>query len=137
MLTVEPGHAAVRFVNPVDGSDLLPTIRAEMHRVVRGVRTEPVQETGSSVFQVFDGSGTVTVGDKAWTVTRGDRFVVPSWEAFSVTSEAGSTDSDSQVLDLFRFSDAPVFEALRLNRKAGAVVAEIDRIGRLENRVTK
>lgn len=114
--TVEPGHAAVRFVNPVDGGDVLPTIRAEMHRIARGTETTPVRETGSSVFQVFDGSGTVRVGDRTWTVGRGDLFVVPSWEPFSVKSEAGASDSDSGALDLFRFSDAPVFDALRLYR---------------------
>ena len=114
--TVEPGHAAVRFANPATGADVLPTIRAEMHRIARGAETEPVRETGSSVFQVFDGSGTVTVGDRTWTVTRGDLFVVPSWEPFSARSEAGATDSDSGALDLFRFSDAPVFEALQLDR---------------------
>ncbi len=114
--TVEAGHAAVRFTNPADGSDVLPTIRAEFHRVVRGAETAPVRETGSSVYQVFDGSGTVTVGDQRWPVARGDLFVVPSWEPFSARSEAGRTDSDAGHLDLFRFSDAPVFEALGLDR---------------------
>lgn len=114
--TVEPGHAAVRFSNPHDGTDVLPTIRAELHRVTRGSETAPVRETGSSVFQVFDGSGTVTVGEKSWSVTRGDLFVVPSWEPFSVKSEASTSDSDSGALDLFRFSDAPIFEALHLHR---------------------
>jgi gentisate 1,2-dioxygenase len=114
--TVEPGHAAVRFSNPIDGTDVLPTLRAEFHRVARGTETAPVRETGSSVYQVFDGSGTVTVGDRSWTVVRGDLFVVPSWQPFSSRSEAGSTDSDSGALDLFRFTDAPVFEALRLDR---------------------
>ncbi|MFD2468655.1 cupin domain-containing protein [Amycolatopsis silviterrae] len=115
--TVGPGHAAVRFSNPHNGSDVLPTIRAEFHRVARGAETAPVRETGSSVCQVFDGSGTVTVGGTSWTVSRGDLFVVPSWQPFSVKSEAGATDSDSGALDLFRFSDAPVFEALHLNRQ--------------------
>ncbi|WP_443080525.1 cupin domain-containing protein [Streptomyces sp. PTD5-9] len=114
--TVEPGHAAVRYSNPHDGSDVLPTVRAEFHRIVRGAETAPVRETGSSVYQVFDGSGVVTVGDRSWTVTRGDLFVVPSWEPFAARSEADATDSDEGALDLFRFSDAPVFEALRLNR---------------------
>jgi gentisate 1,2-dioxygenase len=114
--TVEPGHAAVRFTDPATGADVLPTIRAEMHRIVRGAQTAPVRETGSSVYQVFDGSGTVTVAEATWTVTRGDLFVVPSWQPFSARSEAGVTDSDSGAMDLFRFSDAPVFEALKLNR---------------------
>ncbi|WP_308401231.1 cupin domain-containing protein [Streptomyces sp. AC512_CC834] len=114
--TVGPGHAAVRFSDPASGADVLPTIRAEMHRLARGAETAPVRETGSSVYQVFDGSGTVTVGAASWSVTRGDLFVVPSWQPFSVRSEAGATDSDSGALDLFRFSDSPVFEALRLDR---------------------
>ncbi|WP_280436144.1 cupin domain-containing protein [Nocardia carnea] len=115
--TVEPGHAAVRFSNPHNGSDVLPTIRAEFHRIARGAETAPVRETGSAVYQVFDGSGTVTVGERSWSVTRGDLFVVPSWAPFSAKSEAGSSDSDSGALDLFRFSDTPVFEALQLNRQ--------------------
>lgn len=114
--TVEPGHAAVRFSDPATGADVLPTIRAEMHRIARGTQTAAVRETGSSVYQVFDGSGEVTVGERTWTVGRGDLFTVPSWQPFSVRSESGVTDSESGALDLFRFSDAPVFEALRLNR---------------------
>ncbi|MEU7629051.1 cupin domain-containing protein [Nocardia sp. NPDC049220] len=113
---VSPGHAAVRFTDPVTAGDVLPTLRAEMHRVVRGAETVPTRETGSSVYQVFDGSGTVTVADRTWTVHRGDLFVVPSWQPFSARSEAGATDSDSGALDLFRFSDAPIFEALGLDR---------------------
>src|SRR4051812_34443253 len=30
--TVEPGHAQVRYTNPTNGSDVLPTIRAQFHR---------------------------------------------------------------------------------------------------------
>jgi len=114
--TVEPGHAAIRYTNPATGGDVLPTIRTEFHRLVKGAESTPVKETGSSVYQVFDGSGTVTVGDKSWTVTRGDMFVVPSWVPFSAKSEASASDSDSGSLDLFRFCDAPIFEALKLNR---------------------
>jgi gentisate 1,2-dioxygenase len=117
--TVEPGHAAVRYTDPATGADVLPTIRVEFHRVARGAQTAPVRETGSSVYAVFDGSGTVTVGDKTWSVSRGDLFVVPSWQPFAAKSQAGSTDSDSGALDLFRFCDAPVFEALKLNRAEG------------------
>lgn len=113
---IAPGHAAVRFTNPATGGDVLPTLRTEMHRVARGGETAPVRETGSSVFQVFDGSGTVTVGDAKWSVSRGDLFVVPSWTSFTIRSEASASDSDSGALDLFRVSDAPIFEALRLYR---------------------
>jgi gentisate 1,2-dioxygenase len=113
----EPGHAAVRFTNPATGGDVLPTIRAEMHRVRTGSETAPLREVGSSVYQVFDGSGRVTVGERSWSVCRGDLFVVPSWVPFSVVSQASPSDSDSGALDLFRFSDTPVFEALQLHRQ--------------------
>jgi gentisate 1,2-dioxygenase len=113
---VEPGHAVVRFTDPSTGGDVLPTIRTEMHRVRRGAETAARREVGSSVYQVFDGSGVVTVGPLAWTVTRGDLFVVPSWQPLSIRSEAGSSDSDSGALDLFRFSDTPIFEALHQHR---------------------
>jgi gentisate 1,2-dioxygenase len=116
--TVEPGHAAVRYANPTTGGDVLPTIRAEMHRIAPGAETAPRRESGSSVFQVFDGSGTVTVGDASWRISRGDLFVVPSWQALSVRSEASPSDSDSGALDLFRFSDTPILEALHLDRVA-------------------
>ena len=114
--TIGPGHAAVRYTNPATGGDVLPTIRAEMHRVRSGTQTIPRRETGSSVYQVFDGTGTVTVDDLSWTVERGDLFVVPSWKSLSIRSEASASDSDSGALDLFRFSDAPIFEALHLDR---------------------
>jgi len=41
-------------------------------------------------------------------IERGDLFVVPSWTEYELTSGDG--------LDLFRFSDAPIFEALGLYR---------------------
>ncbi|MER7705994.1 cupin domain-containing protein [Kitasatospora sp. NPDC097605] len=114
--TVEPGHALVRYTNPTSADDVLPTIRAQFHRITAGTETAPHRETGSSVYQVFDGSGRVTVGDRSWAVTRGDLFVVPSWQSLSIRSEASASDSDSGALDLFQFSDAPILTKLNLFR---------------------
>lgn len=109
--TLGPGHAAVRFSNPTTGRDVLPTIRCEMHRVRRGAGTQARREVGSSIYQVFDGTGSVTVGTRQWQVRRGDMFVVPSWQPF-----AARCDADAASLDLFRFGDAPIFEALHAHR---------------------
>ncbi len=109
--TPSPGHAAVRFTNPTNGRDVLPTIRCEMHRIRPGARTKVRREVGSSVFQVFDGAGTVNVGARSWDVARGDMFVVPSWLPFSAQATAAGAS-----LDLFRFGDAPIFEALNQMR---------------------
>lgn len=114
--TVEPGHALVRYTDPATGDDVLPTIRVQFHRIASGVETAPRRETGSSVYQVFDGSGRVRVGEFSWSVGRGDLFVVPSWQPFEVVSEASASDSDSGALDLFQFSDTPIFTKLNLYR---------------------
>jgi gentisate 1,2-dioxygenase len=108
--TLSAGHAAVRYTNPTNGGDVLPTMRTEMHRLRAGAQTLVRREVGSSVFQVFEGSGTVTVGDRRWSVERGDLFVVPSWVPFAAQASAASN------LDLFRFGDAPIFEALHVHR---------------------
>jgi gentisate 1,2-dioxygenase len=60
------------------------------------------------VWQVFSGGGTVTMNGEQRALEHGDVFVVPSWTEFSVQAD------DS--LDLFAFSDAPVFEKLSLLR---------------------
>jgi gentisate 1,2-dioxygenase len=107
--TVEPGHAAIRYTNPTDGGDVLPTIRAEFHRLAPGTRTAPSREVGSSVWQVFDGSGRADVGGSGWDLQRGDLFVVPSWATMSLETEGR--------LDLFRFSDTPIVEKLGLTAR--------------------
>jgi gentisate 1,2-dioxygenase len=107
-VTVEAGHAAVRYTNPTTGDDVLPTLRTEFHRLAPDTGTTGRREVGSSVFQVFDGNGRVTVGESSWTVERGDLFVVPSWQPLSFETGTG--------MDLFRFSDAPIFERLGLHR---------------------
>jgi gentisate 1,2-dioxygenase len=106
--TVEPGHAAVRFTNPTTGGDVMPTLRTEFHRLRPGTQTAGRREVGSSVFQVFEGRGVVRVGDEEWTVEHGDLFVVPSWQRLSIAAETQ--------LDVFRFSDTPVSEALQQDR---------------------
>jgi gentisate 1,2-dioxygenase len=113
--TVEPGHAAVRYTNPTTGEDVMPTLRTEFHRLAPGTRTATVREAGSSVFQVFEGTAQVTAAEATWSVERGDLFVVPSWQPLTMESEDG--------VDLFRFSDAPVFERLHLDRSEMQEVA--------------
>lgn len=113
--TVEPGHAAIRFTNPLTGADALSTMRTEMHRVTAGTTTHAVRMVGSAVWQAFSGSGRVSVGSETYTLGTGDLFTVPSWMPVAITA-------DSE-LDLFRFSDEPVYAALGLSRTATEVHA--------------
>jgi gentisate 1,2-dioxygenase len=107
--TVGQGHAGIRYTNPTTGGDIMPTTRAEFHRLRAGATTESVQEVGSSVWQVFDGAGTVVLDGVSSRLGKGDLFVVPSWARWSLQAETE--------FDLFRFSDAPIFERLHFNRR--------------------
>ncbi|MFI5611651.1 cupin domain-containing protein [Amycolatopsis sp. NPDC051903] len=106
--TVEQGHAAVRYVNPTTGGDVMPTIRAEFHRLRAGTATPARREVGSCVFQVFEGRGHVVLEGTEHSLDKGDLFVVPSWVSWSLRAETP--------FDLFRFSDAPIMERLHFNR---------------------
>ena len=106
--TVEQGHAAIRYSNPTTGGDVMPDMRCEFHRLRAGAKTRPMHEVGSSVWQVFEGKGSVVLGAKTYQLEKGDIFVVPSWISWSI--EAGDQ------LDLFRFSDAPLVEKLNFAR---------------------
>lgn len=106
--TVEPGHAAVRYTNPTTGGDVMPTIRAEFHRLRAGAHTRTRRDVGSAVFQVFDGTGTFQLDDRKVTVNKGDLIVVPSWIPWSIRADTAC--------DLFMFSDAPIIERLGFNR---------------------
>jgi gentisate 1,2-dioxygenase len=110
------GHAAVRYTNPATGGDCLSTIRCEMHRLRPGASTAVTRVVGSSVWQVFDGSGTVTIGEQRYEVAVGDMFAVPSWAPLRLASDHG--------LDAFRFSDDPVYQALGLARTETDSVAK-------------
>jgi gentisate 1,2-dioxygenase len=106
-----PGHAGVRFVNPGTGRDALTTMRTEFHRLRAGASTVPARVVGSAVWQVFDGEVEVVLGGQRFDLATGDLFAVPSWCELVLTARTS--------VDLFRFSDEPVYEALDLTRLAG------------------
>jgi gentisate 1,2-dioxygenase len=105
---IEPGHAGIRFTNPSTGRDALPTLRTEMHRLRAGARTPIRRTVGSSVWQVFRGSGEIQLGDRRLDIIEGDLIAVPSWCPVRL-------EADTE-LDLFTFNDAPLYEALHLAR---------------------
>ena len=71
---------------------------------------------GSSVWQVFDGTGTVVLNGETKQLAKGDLFVVPSWQEWSLTADPQAGADSQTSFDLFRFSDAPIFERLNFNR---------------------
>ena len=114
LLDERAGSVSTHRYARVDGSDVLPTIRCEMHRVGSGsARTTP-EHVGSSVLMVFAGSGRVDWsswrGDGGSVLAPGDVVAVPSWVRTVWRAEAS--------IELFEISDAPVIESLGLARQA-------------------
>jgi len=107
--TVEQGHAAIRFTNPTTGGDVMPTIRCEFHRLRAGTQTTERRVVGTSVFQVFEGRGSVVLNGETLALDTGDIFVAPSWIPYVLQAETQ--------FDLFHFSDAPIFERLNFMRQ--------------------
>lgn len=99
----------LRFTDPTTGGDVMPTLRAEMLRVQASGGTRRQRKVGSSVVLVYRGAGTSIVGDKELSWSRGDVFVVPSWQTAEHHADA--------VSDLFVLSDSPVLERIGLERR--------------------
>lgn len=106
--TVEQGHAAIRYTNPTTGGDVMPTIRAEFHRLKAGIQTRTTREVGSSIYQVFEGRGRFIINDETFEAETGDIAMVPSWAKARIEAEGN--------MDIFRFGDQPVMEQLHFNR---------------------
>jgi gentisate 1,2-dioxygenase len=102
------GDVEVRFTDPVRGGDALPTMRCAMRRLAPGARTPTTRTVGSSIIVAFAGHGRTVIDGTAFDWGPGDSIAVPSWCA--VDHEA------AEIAQLFVVSDAPVIEALRLDR---------------------
>jgi gentisate 1,2-dioxygenase len=99
---------SIRFVDPSNGRDALPTMRCSMTRMLPAGRQPASRRTGSSVCVVFSGRGRTVIDGVAMEWSAGDMFTVPSWAA--VDHEIFST------ADVFAVSDTPLVEAARLDR---------------------
>ena len=102
-------EASLRYADPETGADIMPTLRAELLRVLAGHRTPTTRTAGSGVWVVHRGAGATVINGRRYRWTPGDMFVTPSWAA--VDHEAADD------ADLFLLSDGPVLEALGLARR--------------------
>ncbi|WP_019634104.1 cupin domain-containing protein [Actinomadura atramentaria] len=104
------GHARLRYTDPATGADVMPTLRAELLRVLAGSRTPTTRAVGSAVYVVHRGAGSSRVAGRRIDWSAGDVFVVPSWAEADHRADADA--------DLFVLSDAPVIEAVGLARRS-------------------
>jgi gentisate 1,2-dioxygenase len=109
----EAPHAAhghkMQFINPATGGFAMPTIGAFVQLLPVGFAGRAWRGTDGAVFHVIEGRGSARVGGQDFAFGPRDTFVVPSWQACSLSASADTV--------LFSFSDRPVQRALGLWRE--------------------
>lgn len=106
----DPHHGhKLRYINPTNGGDVLPTMAAYLQLLPQSFATKPYQTTESSLFVVAEGEGRTIVGGQTFEWRQHDAFVAPSWAPVTHQAEREAV--------LFSFSDSPVQRALGLWRE--------------------
>ena len=106
----DPCHGLkMRYVNPINGDHVIPSIGCYLQLLPKGMSTSPYRSTDSTVFVAVEGQGKTVVGDRTLEWRANDVFIVPSWH-----SHHHETHEDAV---LFSFSDRPVHEKLGMWRE--------------------
>ena len=114
--------AALRYVNPVTGGPVIPTIATRLQLLPRGFATRGVRTTAGTIYSVVEGNATVTISPAMTKTEPGatspntahfevapkDHFVVPPWSSLRIAA--------SEECVLFSFSDAPLQQAADILR---------------------
>jgi gentisate 1,2-dioxygenase len=104
------GARTVRYINPLTGGPVMPTLDCYAVRLSQGQATRPRRGTWNQVCLVVAGSGRSTVGQHSFEWAQHDVFSIPHWNFAQHT--ALSADAD-----LFIVTDKAVYEKLDLIRE--------------------
>lgn len=103
---------ALRYVNPVTGGPVLPTMACWIQLLRPGERTKAHRHTSSVVYHVVEGQGCSIINGERLNWSKHDMFVLPNWSWHEHVNA-----SEHQPAILFSFSDAPLLEATGLFRE--------------------
>ena len=110
---LHPAHGVkMQFINPASGGSAIPTMGTFMQLLPKGFKGNGERVTDGTIYNVVEGRGRTTIGERTFDWGPRDIFVAPSW--LPVSHEA---DDDAV---LFSYSDRPVQKALGLWRSAPA-----------------
>jgi gentisate 1,2-dioxygenase len=108
---VDKRHGArVRYVNPMTGGWVMPTMGAHLALLPQGFKGESYRSTDGTIFVCAEGQGSTTVDGVALEWTQNDVFVVPPWKRYAHQAAKESV--------LFSISDRPAQEALGIWRES-------------------
>ncbi|OGA61563.1 MAG: NADPH dehydrogenase [Betaproteobacteria bacterium RIFCSPLOWO2_12_FULL_65_14] len=104
-----------QYSNPVTGGPVMPTIGAQLQRLLPGEQTRVHRHTGSAIYQVAKGRGWSVIGGQRFEWEEKDIFALPSWAPHSHANASANEDAV-----LFSFNDFPAMRALALYREQEA-----------------
>ena len=104
------GAKLLRYINPVSGGAVMPTLDCYAQRLAAGAATRARRSTWNTICLVVNGAGRSSVGDLSFEWQQHDVFTIPHWSWASHT--ALSADAD-----LFLVTDRSLFEQLDLVRE--------------------
>ena len=96
----------LRYVNPANGLYPFRTMAVFMQLLPAGFEGRRYRSTDNTVFCVVEGHGAVEIGDRRYTVSPRDIFVVPSWTPYRFQAK--------EDVVLFSYSDRAAQKALGL-----------------------
>lgn len=73
------GSKRLRYVNPVDGGAVMPTIDCHALRLDKGAATKPQRTTATAMVVVIEGEGETRIGDTRFVWKQHDVFTLPRW----------------------------------------------------------
>jgi gentisate 1,2-dioxygenase len=104
------GARRLRYVNPLTGGSVMPTLDCYAVRLSRGVATRARRTTANAVCLVVAGEGRSTLGERTIEWSRHDVFTIPHWTWSRHEALGGPAD-------LFLVTDRAVYERLGLLRE--------------------
>ncbi len=104
------GAHRVRYVNPLTGGPVTPSLDCYAARLARGAQTRVRRTTYNAVCLVVSGEGRSTIGEAAFDWSENDVFSIPHWTWASHEATGGAAD-------LFVVTDRAVQEHLDVVRE--------------------
>lgn len=103
---------ALEYINPHTGGSVMPSFSSWIQMLRPGIQTQAHRHVGSSVYHVFEGSGSTVIEGIRFDWQQGDTFVIPGW----AWHEHHNASSEQRAI-LFSMHDTPVLVALNKFRE--------------------
>jgi gentisate 1,2-dioxygenase len=104
------GARTIRYVNPVTGGAVMPTLDCYAMRLTKNIPTRNKRATYNVVCLVVAGEGRSLIGEQSFEWGEHDVFTIPHWTWARHEARGGDAD-------LFLVTDKSAFEALDLVRE--------------------